>query len=812
MKLFVTVFIVFFFSIFCFSGTKNVHNDSLPVNGVESTPSYFFRDRYQFNDLANYLDNLNDFVTYQSETTGSFNTPDQFIFSVSGNSHKWNRYYLNGFRIDSRFFAGSAAFQPDLNYNSIKLNYYNSAVSFNTDTLIPNAVSLRYNAGGVGGISHSTQALINLFHLTASERIYQPIRYRSKMQGAGSLLLNYTLPVNSNLYSQQLKVDFGTRMLTDFDESGISDYYPEDFMKIQLSGQLPIQAFNFFDKTNYMLHISERQNLYNELYYSQSETAKHNGFSFSVYGSKHSSKLDYTSGITMATNKVMHQDPDFSRNVIDQDGEAFEPWFPDGTSTEFSHALNLNYKFTDWLTLNFDGYNSIINSNPIQQNFSNSIFARNVNLPFQSLYVYDWTANDFNSGLLDNTLGLKIQKQISQKIDFNASFDATFDAMLMADKSMLRPNWQAQVGVRFKPVNWFLLEFNLSRNRVAFNMDDIRYLSNDYLNADIYFWKDVNADQVYQETEKASYFTSTGGKYHSTNHGLKQPSYFVLDIPFYFTFGNHEISFLNSYKKYNNNWITVLENNVEQYGYFQTVGDNEIFIFNSGSRNYVMDYYPESYMKSETALNFLTNSPYYASSIIKYQYSNPKFLFSFSWCSYLMAGISSLGNGPLHNNIGVYSETTANPNNNYKLIGRLDQERAYVARIFASYKLNKHFNFALSAKFKDGQPFSNFDTFISTDANGNSQMAIWSKRTKGINPFNGDFGSREDAFFNIDVRATYSGKVLKHNFDIQLMCYNLYDFGTELNEYVFQPNSTGSRYPLSLNIPRGFMVTGTMYF
>ena len=91
-------------------------------------------------------------------------------------------------------------------------------------------------------------------------------------------------------------------------------------------------------------------------------------------------------------------------------------------------------------------------------------------------------------------------------------------------------------------------------------------------------------------------------------------------------------------------------------------------------------------------------------------------------------------------------------------------------------------------------------------------MAIWSKRTKGINPFNGDFGSREDAFFNVDVRTTYSGKVLKHNFDIQLMCYNLYDFGTELNEYVFQPNSTGSRYPLSLNIPRGFMVTGTMYF
>jgi hypothetical protein len=176
-----------------------------------------------------------------------------------------------------------------------------------------------------------------------------------------------------------------------------------------------------------------------------------------------------------------------------------------------------------------------------------------------------------------------------------------------------------------------------------------------------------------------------------------------------------------------------------------------------------------------------------------------------------MSGISTLGNGPLHNNPGVYSETSANPNINYKLLGRLDQERAYVCRIFTSYKVNDKLSFALTGKFKDGQPFTNFKTHTITDMNGNSQMAIWANRTKGINPFTGDFGSREDACFNIDLCATFKGKIMIRDFEIQAMVYNLYDFGTELTEYTFQPDNTNSRYAMSLNIPRGLMLTAKIY-
>jgi hypothetical protein len=787
-------------------------SDSLPVNGQQKANASFFRERYLLNDAVHYFDNLNDFITYQSETTGSFNTPDQLIFSIAGNSHKWNKYYMDGFRLDSRFFAGSAFFVPDLYSQNLSVDYFNSTVSYKSEDYIPNSVSLNYNVGGLGGISPGTNALINLYHPSASERLYRPIEHRNKMKGAGTIAINYALPVNGKSYQQQLYATFGTRMLTDFDETGISEFYPENFYKMQLSGQLPINSGRLFDKTSYLLNISGRDNLYNELYYSKAESAAHQALGFSVYGSKKHENSQLTTGLTFAYNQLKHSDLNFSRNIVDQDGEAFEPWYPDGVGLELSHALNYERKFSENLKLYFDGYNSLLQFNPENQQFSNPVFARNVNLSYRSLYVYDWTAQSFAAGLLENTLGLSFEKNLSSKLNFAAQADVTFDAMIIENKSRINPNWQAKASLQFRPAAWFYAEMNLARNRISYNADDVRYISDDYMNAEIYYWQDHNQDSKIQTGEKSDLFSTSGGKYRSVASGLKQPSYFVFDIPFHFLLGRHTISFLQSYRKYNHNLTTGFDKAASDYGYFVNQGDKDIYFMNNGVKNYVLDYYPDAYMKTAQGSVFLTNSPYYISSVVKYSYTTEKFLLSLSWTSYLMAGISTLGNGPLHNNLGVYSESTANPNINYKLLGRLDQERAYVARIHAAYKVSKHLNFSVTAKFKDGQPFANFETLTVTDAAGNNQMAIWAKRTKGINPFTGDFGSREDSFFNVDLRALYSGKVAGEDYELSLLMYNLYDFGTELTEYTFQPDDTGKRYPLSMNIPRGLILGAKIYF
>lgn len=43
-------------------------------------------------------------------------------------------------------------------------------------------------------------------------------------------------------------------------------------------------------------------------------------------------------------------------------------------------------------------------------------------------------------------------------------------------------------------------------------------------------------------------------------------------------------------------------------------------------------------------------------------------------------------------------------------------------------------------------------------------------------------------------------------FEVQLMGYNLYDFGTELMEYSFDQHLPQKRRALTLCIPRGFLI------
>ena len=90
-----------------------------PSFGVDSVASEFFREWYVTNDLVHFLDNGSDNVFYEAETTGEWNMPDQKLFSIAGNPYKWNKYYINGFRIDSRFQVGSSLYHADMNDHSL---------------------------------------------------------------------------------------------------------------------------------------------------------------------------------------------------------------------------------------------------------------------------------------------------------------------------------------------------------------------------------------------------------------------------------------------------------------------------------------------------------------------------------------------------------------------------------------------------------------------------------------------------------------------------------------------------------------------
>lgn len=782
---------------------------SFPQNGTDSTSAEFFQTWYKTGELSHYLDNYSEYVCYEMETTGEWGKGEQMVFSIAGNSFRQSKYLLNDFRIDSRFAVGHSFVFVNMFEHSLITDYQQGMLNFRTLDTQPTLVRLSANIGGLGGISPGASKLINLFHSSSEQRAMdnRPIDMRNHIVGAGTMEITYR---NWHAYA-----DYGYKQNTAFDETGICELSPHQYYKAQVDGAIPV---NKLDALNYIVSASGRTDLFSEFLYNDNELARQETYMAAIYGSKAFRNEKLTMGVSWALNNVHHSELDFTRNILDQDGEAFEPWYADGITNEANLSIAYQNQFLPWLNFRYDAYNSFVHFSPSTASWHNNLIFKQMDMSSAiPLYRYEWASQAFSTGLLENSLTLNAEKDFGI-ISIFGQAGMSLDGILLSSKSVVSPNWLAKIGLDIHPCNWFRLGLTLSQNRMSYTMDEARFLSDDYLNADIYY------------AETNNLLATTGGKYHHIEKNLwsKQPSYVMLDLPVRFAFGKnrrHTVDVLSSIRKYYNQWFTTFADGVENNGFYDEQG---IFFLNSGGKNYTIGVQSKNIMSDK----WIQATPYYMSNIIKYAYSGRKVFVSLSWQSYLMAGMSSLGNGVLHNNIGVLSESTANPNTftlsrkpemEFKNHQRMDQDRAYIMHLLVTYNICDYVSVSLNGKFVDGQPFTNFNTKLYNESLNSYQVAIYNEDAKGINMTNNYMGKREDAFFNFDLRVTGRWWIKGIPFEAEALCYNLYDFGTSLTEYTFdncehptyyhwteelgRSNMSGSRTPMSLCIPRGLIIS-----
>lgn len=800
-----------------------VHAEAFPAFGVDSVRSDFFREWYLTTDLGHYLDNYSDYVVYESETTGEWNLGDQNVFSIAGNSFRQNKYWLNGMRIDSRFQVGSTVVHTNMDRMGIALDYHEGVFRFAEDTVQPSYISLTGNGGNLGGISPGTRQMINLFHSSGEERTMdsRPMDYRNHIVGAGTAEATYALPAYGRRYYQHAYVHYGERSQTAFDHTGISGMYTKPYYTAQLDGELPMPKNNVLDHLHYYLVETGRGDLYSEFLYNRNEVADLQSHTAGLYGTKHFAEAGtLVTGLSWAMSRVRHDSLEFARNILDQDGEAFDPWYADGNTHELNWSVQYDQQFLPWLRLHVEGFNSFVHFTPTTREWTNSVYAQSIaDATPTPLYNYHWTSSAFGAGILENQALVVAEKEVAPGLRLQGHFGVSVDGILLSGgKSVVTPNWLAKFGFHYRPTYWFEFGLVVSHNRMSYTLDEVKYLSNDYMNGEIRY-----AD--------GTLLATTGGAYHAVDENLwmRQPSYAVLDLPIRFTFdkaGRHQFSLLSSLRKYYNMWFTSYTDGLEA----NMIEQDGLYYWREGEKQYTVGTQPLNLMSGRVG----GRTPYYMSNVAKYTYTGKKWFVALSWQSYLMAGLSTLGNGPLHNNIGVLAESSANPNiykaereSNmpYQGNSRLNQDKSFIARIQVTYNACKYFSVSLNAKFKDGQPFSNFIAQTRTDG-GHSQVAIWNDDAKGINMANTWFGKREDAFFNIDLRMTGRWWVRGIPFRLDVTCYNIYDFGTALTEYTFdkydyptyphwttelgQKSMQESRTSMSLCIPRGLLVKLTI--
>ena len=779
--------------------------------GVDSVSSRWMREWYQYGDLKHYLDNHCDVTTYQVETTGEWAAHEPLIMSINGNSYRWNKYYLNGFRIDSRITAGDALYAPDMFAHSMYIDYNRGAVYWQVDSLRPSRVTLSGHGGNIGSYSHSAKWLQELQEgLSAIKRLNNnlPLQMRKHVVGAGSADVVYNITAHGESFAQHIRADYARRRQLRYAYDGIAGTYDADQYRLQLDGKLPLLNNAAFDDLSYILRAGYRADGFSEFGYNDNEVAHQSYASFSVYAHKHAGRHGFlTTGLTYAMQHNRHRDISFSRNCLDMDGEAFEPWYPDGHTHELNWALDYRYSILPWLHVHVDAYNSLLTFAPLQREWQNSVYLQGLNMPEPlMLYDYHWQSAAFTSGMLENSVALEADYPVLPWLRIKGSVAATLDGILLHGRSMVTPSWEAKADIHIEPAKWFKMDLIAANYRIPYTYGQIQFLSDSYLSAQVNY------------AGTTTLLTTTGGRYHNLGKGLWQPQYVAMDIPVVFTFGRHEISILSSIKKYYNTWSVRTSG---ESGYLSVMAEGSqyaVYAMNPEARYY------EVVPAPKTGTGFW-DTPVFASNVVKYAYNGRKVFFSFSWQSYCLSGASALGNGVQTEDIQVLSESLASPNillNDANMrqtdvgvrrLGRLNQDRAYIARLQLGVNITDNWQLSLSGKFRDGTPIAHYRTQLFTDGTLGKQAIIWTANTRGINVVDGNFGERTDSFFNFDLRLKYRGAIRDVPFAVQAVCYNIWDFATELNEHAMYYDAatgkgvSGNRYPLSLCIPRGLLLT-----
>ena len=347
------------------------------------------------------------------------------------------------------------------------------------------------------------------------------------------------------------------------------------------------------------------------------------------------------------------------------------------------------------------------------------------------------------------------------------------------------------------PCRWFEMGLSLLHERMPYTVDHLRYFSDDYMNAKVYY---AGTNDLY---------ATTGGKYHHYKKGLMQTSYVELDIPIHLHFGRHEIVLQQSYKKFFNAWHTNYLGDPKDYGYYQDQNGLDVFYLNGGIQEYEVGVAPAF------GNNWIMNSPYYFSQLTRYTYTGKKMLVSVSWQSMQASGYCGLGNGFQTNNLGALSETTANPNTSnvitnqsgkYAGVGRFNLDKGYVCRIYLAYNICKWVQAGMTLKWTDGKPFTDYSYYTH-----DRQIAILPGHSRGTNPTDGDFGKRHCAKYNIDFHVQGKWTVRDIPMRLNVECYNIWDFCHDLAEMSFiQDIPYAHRASMIMDIPIGLLVTYTI--
>jgi len=569
--------------------------------------NYLPDNRFNEYNLDAFIDNFNENTHHHLETTGDFAQINPVNVGFNGSSYKWTRHYLNGHRMDGCLSPGDELHKPFL--EDTRLDIDDLGFSLALSTQFRNQMKLEQNIGGVGGRVPWTNWFINNIsgHPSSVQREALPINDRKQIPSAQRLLWNYSYALGKYNAGTSIQYYRGSRMHTGFNYDGISEFFEEDFNQLFLHQRIGRWHA-------YFTHL-DRDHLNAEYFYNQRETASYRKNAVSIHNSLHN---DYSFGINYASERIEKVEESFARNIIDQDAEGMEPWYPSADVRTLSLHAAKTIRLDQNFSVQGDIFNAFIHHTPINESpFTHQIFYQPDENTRQLLHEWEFESDAFGAGILENKVGLAYDNN-GNKTRIKAIADLTYDGMLFADNNYTFLNWQFDASITQLLGKWEL-GLRVARLRTPFDYDQVRFISNDYLNGRSFFLND-NGD-------RGDLFQTQGGSFTRVEEDLQAPHVVLLDLPIRLHTGRWKWTLTPQYRQYRNLWTVDFDGTPEDYGFFaQSTSGREKFYFNANQEtNYLVRNWNTSLTERELdGVRYRWfNQPFYAGAHFRIDYDGP---------------------------------------------------------------------------------------------------------------------------------------------------------------------------------------------
>ena len=790
-------------------------------SGATTYEDFFFSKQLLQYSIDNLIENYYEGAVNQFLSTGDFSFSDNYVFTFLGNSWIWNKYYYNGVNVNDAFFSGKTYHKLPPLGNSVTLDAINGSLAQNTQNRGEDFLYQEITIGGLGQHIPYYRFFFDDYTQQAPQVSSNPPTKSRDVVGSFKSYGRKTFPFKSKgrefVFLNDIFISLQKRNFAKFDGSGFAGLFRDSSLAITLNNEFYRPAQN--DETIGLLATYQyRSNLFAEFYFTPEQTANYNGFALTAYYLS-SRLLTQKHAVTLATKTIRQNGLQISKNIIQQSGEAIYPFYPSVSTLEitqdsfFSYGFSLLYQ--DFLKISSRFNNSFTFVNPERQEYLSTTFfsegnpANNV-----ALYLSEWTAGPFAYFLLENQISLEFNKIKRTGFLAEGEIGLTLNGFaILGEESLVRFAPFFNFGLNILNDYFQFLRIEIGRKNIPFSSQYPTFLSDAYQSAQNYLWEDANNNLIYESGEKSSVLHSTtGGKYHQIEGDFRQPHYYYIDIPYNISIATKNqvlplVLFGSSlhYRIFKNQvWVKQGRGN---QGSYETIEGQRVYFPAYGEKNYVVYNLPSDFFP-ERGRNWFNDSPFYLGATIKVATQGVRFYASLSFTAYLINGITTLGNGPLYNSGGTIAESQADPNQNQQNVGRLDGDRSYVGKLLVNFWPVDFMAITATLKYQDGQPIGKWGYYESSDSNNNN-VALVRENVSGDNLllYNGEFGTREDAWFIFDLKFLFLLDVYQENdFSIYLNFYNLLDVGRSLLELTFFPPNQGSRDVIEIQIPRGIQI------